>query len=211
MKELTVKEFVAGYEKCFTKDMKNKYIKNNIKITPYVPIITKDAYASLIVEKTLFEQEKYIAEDDKEKFRKTDKIKVNSVVQYVQFCRVIIKLYTNLIIEDGAFSEEYDALKSSGLLDVLMVGDSCTATASLIPSGELKEFKGILDMKREDALFNETTTQAFVSKQIQRLGDLYGSSITPLINVVTEKVSNVSKEDMNKVIELARSGEFKEV
>lgn len=211
MKELTVKEFVAGYEKCATKDMKSKYVKDNIKITPYVPIITKDAYATLIVENTLFEQEKYIAEDGKEKFRKTDKIKVNSVGQFVQFCRVVIKLYTNLIIEDGAFSEEYDALKSSGLLDVLMVGDSCTATASIIPPDELKEFKGILDMKREDALFNETTTQAFVSKQLQRLSDLYSASITPLINVVTEKVGNIPKEDIDKVIELAKAGEFKEV
>lgn len=38
----------------------------------------------------------------------------------------------------------------------------------LIPMSELSEFKTILTMKQSDTQFNETTAQAFISKQIGR-------------------------------------------
>ena len=56
-----------------TQQLKDRFVKEEIKITPYVSIIKKDAYAQLIVDKTTFEQESY---DDNgvTKYRKTDKI-----------------------------------------------------------------------------------------------------------------------------------------
>lgn len=202
-------EFVEKYNNTANNTLKEQLL-SKIKITPYVSIIKKDVYAQLIVDKTTFEQEAY---DDNgvTKYRKTDKIRVNSVTQYVQFCRAVIELYTDLEIDedDKGFIKGYDALKSSGLLDILMVGSD--KADPLIPMSELSEFKTILTMKQSDTQFNETTTQAFISKQIGRISDLANATLTPLVKVVSKKVDEISKEDLDKVVEFAKNGGFKEV
>ena len=201
-------EFVEKYNNTANSSLKEQLL-SKIKITPYVSIIKKDAYAQLIVNRTMFEQESY-EDNGATKYRKTDKIRVNSVAQYVQFCRAVIELYTDLEIEDGSFIKEYDALKSSGLLDILMVGSD--KADPLIPMSELSEFKTILTMKQSDTQFNETTTQAFISKQIGRISDLANATLTPLIDVVSKKLDEIPKEDLEgKILEFAKKGNFKEV
>lgn len=207
---MKIKEFVEKYNSLSNKQLKENFITQQVKITPYVSIIKKDAYAQLIVDKTTFEQEAY---DDNGviKYRKTDKIRINSVAQYVQFCRAVIELYTDLEIDedDKGFIKGYDALKSSGLLDILMVGSD--KADPLIPMSELSEFKTILTMKQSDTQFNETTTQAFISKQIGRISDLANATLTPLVDVVSKKLDKIPKEDLDKVVEFAKNGGFKEV
>ena len=161
--------------------MYNHICDTSPQISYIKSIIKKDAYAQLIVDRTTFEQEAY-DDNGKTKYRKTDKIRINSVAQYVQFCRAVIELYTDLEIEDGSFIKEYDALKSSGLLDILMVGSE--QRDPLIPMSELSEFKTILSMKQSDVQFNETTAQAFISKQIGRISDLASVTLTPLISII---------------------------
>ena len=202
-------EFVEKYNNTANSTLKEQLL-SKIKITPYVSIIKKDAYAQLIVDKTTFEQESY-DNNGVTKYRKTDKIRVNSVAQYVQFCRAVVELYTDLEIDkdDKGFINGYDALKLSGLLDVLMVGSD--KADPLIPMSELSEFKTILTMKQSDTQFNETTTQAFISKQIGRISDLANATLTPLVEVVSKKLDEIPKEDLNKVVEFAKNGGFKEV
>ena len=204
---MKILELVEKYNSYNNSTLKESLLKD-IKITPYVSIIKKDAYAQLIVDRTTFEQEAY-DDNGETKYRKTDKIRVNSVAQYVQFCRAVIELYTDLEIEDGSFIKEYDALKSSGLLDILMVGSE--QRDPLIPMSELSEFKTILSMKQSDVQFNETTAQAFISKQIGRISDLANATLTQLINVVSKKLDEIPKEDLDKVVEFAKNGGFKEV
>lgn len=202
-------EFVERYNNTANNTLREQLL-SKIKITPYVSFIKKEVYAQLIVDKTTFEQESY---DDNgvTKYRKTDKIRVNSVAQYVQFCRAVIELYTDLEIDedDKGFIKEYDALKSSGLLDILMVGSD--KADPLIPMSELSEFKTILTMKQSDTQFNETTAQAFISKQIGRISDLANATLTPLMDVVSKKLDEIPKEDLDKVVEFAKNGNFKEV
>ena len=204
---MKILELVKKYNSYNNSTLKASLLKD-IKITPYVSIIKKDAYAQLIVDRTTFEQEAY-DDNGETKYRKTDKIRVNSVAQYVQFCRAVIELYTDLEIEDGSFIKEYDALKSSGLLDILMVGSE--QRDPLIPMSELSEFKTIVSMKQSDVQFNETTTQAFISKQIGRISDLANATLTPLMDVVSKKLDEMSTENLDKVIELAKSRNFREV
>lgn len=205
---MKILELVEKYNSYNNSTLKASLLQD-IKITPYVSIIKKDTYAQLIVDKTTFEQEAY-DDNGETKYRKTDKIRVNSVAQYVQFCRAVIELYTDLEIEDGSFIKEYDALKSSGLLDILMVGSE--QRDPLIPMSELSEFKTILSMKQSDVQFNETTVQSFISKQIGRISDLASITLTPLINVVSKKLDEISTEDLEgKILEFAKNGNFKEV
>ena len=205
---MKILEFVKRYNNITTQQLKDRFIEEKIKINPYVSIIKKDTYVQLIVDKTMFKQESY-DDNGKTKYRKTDKINLNSVAQYVQFCRAVIELYTNLEIEDGSFIKEYDALKSSGLLDILMVGSD--KTDPLIPMNELSEFKTILTMKQSDTQFNETTTQAFISKQIGRISDLANATLTPLMDVVSKKLDEIPKEDLDKIVGFAKKSNFKEV
>lgn len=202
-------EFVEKYNNMANNTLREQLL-SKIKITPYVSFIKKEVYAQLIVDKTTFEQEAY---DDNgvTKYRKTDKIRVNSVAQYVQFCRAVIELYTDLEIDedDKGFIKGYDALKSSGLLDILMVGSD--KADPLIPMSELSEFKTILTMKQSDTQFNETTAQAFISKQIGKISDLANATLTPLMDVVNKKLEEIPKEDLDKVVEFAKNGGFKEV
>ena len=195
---MKILEFVERYNNMATQQLKDRFIKEKVKITPYVSIIKKDAYAQLIVDKTTFEQESY-DDNGETKYRKTDKIRINSVAQYVQFCRAVIELYTDLEIDDGSFIKEYDALKSSGLLDILMVGSD--KADPLIPMSELSEFKTILTMKQSDTQFNETTTQAFISKQIERISDLANSTLTPLVDVVNKKFDSLSNDELRKILD----------
>ena len=205
-------EFVEKYNNTANNTLKEQLL-SKIKITPYVSIIKKDVYAQLIVDKTTFEQEAY---DDNgvTKYRKTDKIRVNSVAQYVQFCRAVIELYTDLEIDkdDKGFIKGYDALKSSGLLDILMVGSD--KADPLIPMSELSEFKTILTMKQSDTQFNETTTQAFISKQIGRISDLANATLTPLVDVVNKKIDSLSNDELRKILDdykLSSAANLKEV
>lgn len=91
-----------------------------------------------------------------------------------------------------------------------MVGSD--KTDPLIPMSELSEFKTILSMKQSDVQFNETTTQAFISKQIGRISDLVNATLTPLVNVVSNKLDEIPKEDLEgKILEFVKKGNFKEV
>ena len=203
-------EFVEKYNNTANNTLREQLL-STIKITPYISIIKKDAYAQLIVNKTTFEQEAY-DDNGTTKYRKTDKIKINSVAQYIQFCRAVIELYTDLEIDDDdkGFIKGYDALKASGLLDILMVGSD--KVDPLIPMSELSEFKTILTMKQSDTQFNETTTQAFISKQIGRISDLANATLKPLVDVISKKLDEIPKEKLEgKILEFAKKGDFKEV
>lgn len=210
---MKINEFVEKYNSLSNRQLKENLVKQQIKIVPYVSIIKKDAIAQLIVDKTTFEQEAY---DDNgiTKYRKTDKIKINSVAQYVQFCRAVIELYTNLEIDedDKGFIKGYDALKSSGLLDILTVGSD--KADPLIPMSELSEFKTILSMKQSDTQFNETTTQAFISKQIERISVLANATLTPLVEVINKKLDSLSNDELRKILDdykFSSTANFKEV
>lgn len=206
---MKIKEFIEGYNKCATQQLKDRFVKEKLNITPYVSILKKDTYAQLIVDRTMFEQESYDSNGET-KYRKTDKIRVNSVAQYVQFCRVIIELYTNLEIENGAFIDEYDALKSSGLLDLLMIGSD--KAAPVIPMNELSEFRTVLDMKVKDALENYSTPQAFIERQVDRFKALGEATLIPLMDTLSKKFDEMPKEELEgKILEFVKKGNFKEV
>ena len=208
---MKILEFVERYNNMTTQQLKDRFIKEEVNFTPYISIIKKDTYAQLIINRTMFEQESY---DDNgvTRYRKTDRISVNSVAQYVQFCRVVIELYTNLEIDedDMGFIKGYDALKSSGLLDILMVGSE--QREPLIPIGELSEFRTVLDMKVSDTLKNYSDPQAFIERQVDRFKALGEATLAPLVEVVSKKLDEIPKEDFEgKILEFAKKGNFKEV
>ena len=66
-------------------------------------------------------------------------------------------------------------------------------------------------MKVSDTLKNYSDPQAFIERQVDRFKTLGKVTLTPLVDVVNKKLDEIPKEDLDKVIEFAKNGGFKEV
>ena len=196
MNKISIKKFVEGYLGCATQQLKDNYIKDNLEIVPYVPFVTKDALINNLFKITMFDKE-------------TGNVKVNSSAEYLLMTRIFIENYTNLTVETDGFFEEYDELKKSGLFDILLIGHD--DVAPLIPMEEIAEFKFLLAKKKEDILTNKYEIHSFITEQIDRFKALGEVTLTPLANVVKEKLDGLSEEDLGKIVEFAKKGNFKEV
>ena len=197
---MTIKNFVNEYTKR-ADQLKEQYLKENLKITSYVPFLRKDAIAQVIVDRSTYKYENYTKEDGTIGLKKTDEIRINSITQYILFCRVLIENYTNLEIETNEFVEEYDALKECGLLDKLMVGSE--NVTPMIPVSEISELRTLIDMKQKDELTNRCEIHNFISGQVARFGELIGIILKPAIDKISEQLENMSEEDIEKIKEKA--------
>ena len=203
---MTIKNFVNEYTKR-ADQLKEQYLKENLKITSYVPFLRKDAIAQVIVDRSTYKYDNYTKEDGTIGNRKTDKIQINSITQYILFCRVLIENYTNLEIETKEFVEEYDALKECGLLDKLMVGNE--NVPPMIPVSEISELRTLIDMKQKDELTNRCEIHNFISGQVTRFGELAGVLLNPVFDKISEQLENISDEDVDKIKE--KANDFLEV
>ena len=201
IKKIGIKQFCNEYRNRVPQ-MQDSYIKDNLVITPYVPFVRKDALADILVKRSTYEYENYTKEDGTVGSRPTDKIKVNSVVQYILFCRVIIENYTNLTVDTDGFFEEYDALKECGLLDKLMV--STETRPSLIPMDEIAEFRAIIDMKQKDEIFNKTEVHNYVNSLVERFGNIIDVLAKPIMDRAMEQMSNDENVDGNNFLEVVK-------
>lgn len=193
---MTIKEFCEKYNNIATKQLKDQYIKDNLEITPYVPFVKKDALIANLLKITMID-------------KKTGNIKVNSSAEYLLITRIFIENYTNLTVETKGFFEEYDELKKSGLFDILLIGNDITAP--LIPYEEIAEFKHLLSIKKSDILQNKYEIHSFITEQVERFKALGEATLTPLMDVVSKKLDEIPKEELDKIIEFAKKGEFKEI
>lgn len=202
MKETkTIKQFVTEYNNRVPQ-MQESYIKENLVITPYVPFIRKNALADILVKRSTYEYENYTKEDGTFGSRPTDKIKVDSVVQYILFCRVIIENYTNLTVETEGFFEEYDALKECGLLDKLMV--STEIRPSLIPMDEIAEFRSLISMKQSDIMTNYCEPHNYVNSLVERFSDVFNVLAKPIIDKVMEQMDESEDVKENDYLEVVK-------
>ena len=151
----------------------------------------------------------YKDENGKDVIKRTGNIKVNTTLQYLLFCRAVIENYTNLTVKSEDFFAEYDALKSSGLLTILMV--EYENHPSIIPASEISELNTMILSKQSDILKNECEIHNFIRGQIERFGKLANITITPLLDVIKEKVTDIPKEDINTIVDMLKNGDFKEV
>lgn len=199
IKKITIKDFVTEYTNRVPQ-MQESYIRENLVITPYVPFVRKDALADKLVDISTYKYEDYTYTDDDDSIvharRKTNIIQLNSTVQYLLFCRLVIENYTNLEVETEGFFEEYDMLKSSGLLDKLMV--STETRPSLIPMDEIAEFRAIVDMKSRDAMTNSATPQAYISNQVERVSTILGITLKPVLDKIATSIENMDEKDIEK-------------
>ena len=198
MKKITIKTFCREYNNRVNDTLKKQYIKDNLEITPYVPFVKKDALISNLLKATMLDKE-------------TGNVKVNSSAEYLLMTRILIENYTNLTVETEGFYEEYDELKKSGLFDLLVITDERNGRYSLIPAEEIAEFKFLLTQKKNDIFTNRYEIHSFITEQVDRFKALGEATLTPLMDVISKKLDEIPKEDLDKVVEFAKNGGFKEV
>lgn len=195
IKKIGIKQFCKEYANRVPQ-MQESYIKDNLVITPYVPFVKKDALADKLVDISTYVFEDYEKEDGTVGRRKTDKIRVNSTVQYLLFCRLVIENYTNLIVETEGFFEEYDALKECGLLDKLMV--SAETRPSLIPMDEIAEFRSLVSMKQGDIMQNYVNPSSYIANQVERVSTILSITLKPVLDKIATSIENMDEKDIEK-------------
>lgn len=195
MEKIKIKDFVENYNKR-PNQTKESYIKDTLKVISYIPLAKKISLVDTLIDVSMYEFEDYVKENGEKSRRRTDRIKVDSVVQYFLFCRTLIECYTNLERETDNFFEEYDLLKSSGLLDRLIVGNE--EKLPLIPIDEIAEMKSLVEMKQKDVITNYMNIQSFVSNQITRFDDIV-SVLKPVIDNISTKLGSMTEEDSNRL------------
>lgn len=195
---MTIKEFCEKYNNIANQKLKDDFIKSNVKITPYVPFVKKDALISNLLKATMIDKE-------------TGNVKVNSSAEYLLKTRIFVEQYTNLTVETDGFFEEYDELKKSGLFDILFIGNGAEDIPPMIPFAEMAEFNHLLEANKNDLLVNKYEIHSFITEQVDRFKALGEATLTPLMDVVSKKLDEIPKEDLDKIVEIAKNGGFKEV
>lgn len=182
-KKYTVKDFIKKYNELTSDELKEKLIKSIMNIH-YVPYETKVTVCSQIVDKTY-----YI----KTKRRETEvkKFHVNSPANYMLFCLNIVEYYTNLKVNFKDCVNEFNTLNGCEVLDLIY---------NNIPEREIKEFRMILDMIENDTIQNEYEPHAFIANQVERFGELIGTSLKPAIDELNKSIKSVDKNSVNDIV-----------
>lgn len=200
---MKIKEFCKEYSNRIDK-LKGDYLKENMKITTYLPFIKKDALAQNIVNATTYKFEDYTKEDGTTGRRKTNQIQVNSTAQMLLFYRVIIENYTDLEVETEGFYEEYDALNESGVLFELTA--DFEGHPSLIPAKEISELRGMIDLKQRDIMTNQYEIHSYISNQIERITEVGSVVLKPVLDKLATELENMDDSKIEKLSKILERG-----
>ena len=200
---MKIKEFCKEYSNRIDK-LKGDYLKENLKITTYLPFIKKDALAQNIVNATIYKFEDYTKEDGTTGRRRTNQIQVNSTAQMLLFYRVIIENYTDLEVETEGFYEEYDALNESGVLFELTA--DFEGHPSLIPASEISELRGMVDLKQRDIMTNQYEIHSYISNQIERITEVGSIVLKPVLNKLATELENMDDSKIEKLSKVLEKG-----
>ena len=200
---MKIKEFCKEYSNRIDK-LKGDYLKENLKITTYLPFIKKDALAQNIVNATTYKFEDYTKEDGTTGRRRTNQIQVNSTAQMLLFYRVIIENYTDLEVETEGFYEEYDALNESGVLFELTA--DFEGHPSLIPAKEISELRGMVDLKQRDIMTNQYEIHSYISNQIERITEVGSVVLKPVLDKLATELENMDDSKIEKLSKALECG-----
>lgn len=81
----------------------------------------------------------------------------------------------------------------------------------LYEASEISEIKTLIDMHKSDIMQNMYEPHAYVSRQVERFGALINTLVEPFMEAVQKKIADIPQEDVQKVVEFAKAGGFKEV
>ena len=78
---MKIKEFCEKYNAFTSQSLKDEFIKQNIKITQYIPFVKKDALATNLVNISTHEYENYVDENGKKRKKVINSVRVRVEVE----------------------------------------------------------------------------------------------------------------------------------
>lgn len=152
--------------------MNYKDIKSveDIKITTdYIPYIQKVSECKNIADIT---SHKEIA--------KKKVFVADSTTRHLFYIMKLVSLYTDIEFEDNELVDAYDELNRKNILYAIFDENG------IIPSGELQEFKKIMEMVMEDMYENERSTTSILDNVKDAIGMVIGTMLEAAGNTVEE-------------------------
>ena len=172
-KKITVKEFVDGYNKLEDEE-KQEYIKSHVLKNKYVNYEHKINSANRIIKSSHYITSKNSSGKD------IKRLHFDTTAEYMLYSLEIVNLYTDINIDFKRSLEQFNMINGSRSLNDII---------NEINKTEINEFSTILEFVRNDLIKNEYEIHAYISNQINRIGELL-SSILPSI---------IEKIDIDKV------------
>lgn len=175
---ITVSTFVERYSKLNNDQLKDKYVKEHVKIT-YAPVLKKKAILEAMNDKSVIDAPtgKYI----------------DLLTSKLNLTMAVLVLYTDIEPdknEDGQplVCESYDALQSTGL-----IGKILNAIGS-----DIEELMSIQSQVMDTWYAQHTSTEAYITNLVEvashKLGIYAGAGMDKLADVLSDE------KKMNKVI-----------
>lgn len=156
---------VDGYKKCATDNLKEKYLKDNIVVVPYIPFVQK-----MIIGKSIM---KFSCFDNKGDFY------VDSCKKYIETVYELITNYTNINFDPNDLWNGYDILCENGLIEPIL---------ALIPEHELKEISTIINMSYDDVMTNTYENHAFIKSILAKYIPLFEKLMKPVIEIAAKEL-----------------------
>lgn len=157
-----------------TDNLREKYLKENLKVENYVPISLKIAKAKSVVRFGMHD--------------KDGEYRADSPNTYILYTLVKIDTWTNLDIDFTGdtmpIDEQYDALDKLGLIETI---------SSMLPEKDISEFDVIYTMVLNDTKENELSTKYIVEKTIAKFGTAFGEIVTPLLEQLSAQMPELAK------------------
>lgn len=180
---MKITSFMTQYKFKKTEEEKENMVKSHIK-NEYVPFEKKADVAKAIVDASFYKDEVGADGSVRKVFH------IDSVAKHMLMCMAVIDLYTDIDRSkgNGKMLEDFNVLNGSGILDLVLQN---------INPRELKEFNMVLQMVCDDVMSNEYEPHAFITKQVERFGELISVIMLPLID----------KIDLNEIKNTIRQGD----
>lgn len=165
-------EFMELYDNFKETDKRILFVKEHITKS-YIPLEEKDVRAQIIINNSYYDED--------------GNFKVNSVAKHMFTFLSIVDMYTDIDIDFKDCVNVYNQLDETEILNDIL--DS-------IDKKDLSEFKIILDLKCDDVMVNEYNSHSYISKQVERFGELVGNVLKPVIeNLDVEKIIEVLNDN----------------
>lgn len=159
---------ISDITKIVTENLRDKYLKDNLKVVDYIPVSQKIAIAKSIVNTAMRDER--------------GELRLNSPSAYILYTMVKIDTWTNIKIEfdnkDYPFDKQYDDLDRLGLIEKII---------DLLPKKDSAEFDSIYGMVLSDVQNNEMSTKYLFEKVVANFGTHFGEMVAPVINALAEK------------------------
>lgn len=179
-KKITVSDFVKKYKQLSSDSLRERLIKSIITRT-YVPVLEKKLFLQVMFDRSLTGEE--------------SNRHVDMFLNSINVTLAILGMYTKLNFEKTeenktTMFEAYDMLAELDLLNVIF---------NEIPSSELTQISAINEQIMETYYNEHNSTQAFVTKLIDRFANTFGVLTKGSIDSLSEILND--EEKLNSVID----------